>query len=107
MTDVKISLNPWKPDPTPISLEWMDLIDTLEHRMIGMQHEYILGVRLDPRGVGELLRYWGLPLQVVLAGFLQEYDRTFLLNQAMLNQAMPGMNEVVDHINEANRNKNY
>ena len=93
---------PWKPNPTPVPQEWMGLIDTLEYRMVGMQHEYILGVRLDARRVGELLRSWGLPLPVVLAGFLQEYDRTFLLNQSM-----PGMNEVVEHINEANRNKNY
>lgn len=102
MSDVPLAPTPWKPDPTLIPQEWLDLIDTLEYRMIGMQHEYILGVRLDARGVGELLRSWGLPLHVVLAGFLQEYDRAFLLNQAM-----PGMNEVVDHINEANRNKNY
>src|SRR5579859_2878138 len=74
---------PWKPTPTPVPQEWMGLIDTLEHRMIGMQHEYILGVRLDARSVGELLRSWGLPLPVVLAGFLQEYDRAFLLAQAM------------------------
>src|SRR5450759_1147728 len=102
MIEVRPLPTPWKPDSTPIPQEWMDLIDTLEQRTIGMQHEYILGVRLDARGVGELLRSWGLPLHVVLAGFLQEYDRAFLLNQAM-----PGMNEVVDHINEANRNKNY
>ncbi len=102
MSDVQLALTPWKPDLTPLPQEWIDLITTLEHRMIGMQHEYILGVRLDARGVGELLRSWGLPLHVVVAGFLQEYDRAFLLNQAL-----PGMNEVVDHINEANRNKNY
>ncbi len=101
-SDVQLAPTPWKPDPTPIPQEWMNLIDILEHRMIGMQHEYILGVKLDARAVGELLRSWGLPLYVVLAGFLQEYDRAFLLNQAM-----PGMNEVVEHINEANRNKNY
>jgi (p)ppGpp synthase/HD superfamily hydrolase len=102
MLDAQLAPIPWKPDPTPIRQEWMDLIDVLERRTIGMQHEYILGARLDARGVGELLRSWGLPQHVVLAGFLQEYDRAFLLNQAM-----PGMNEVVDHINETNRNKNY
>ena len=102
MTDVQLAPTPWKPDPTPIPQEWMDLIDNLERRTIGMQHEYVLGVRLDARSVGELLRSWGLPLEVVLAGFLQEYDRAFLLTHSI-----PGMNEVVDHINEANRNKNY
>src|SRR5713101_1849434 len=102
MTEVHLAPTPWKPDPTPIPQEWMDLIDTLERRTIGMQHEYVLGVRLDARSVGELLRSWGLPLEVVLAGFLQEYDRGFLLTYSI-----PGMNKVVDHINEANRNKNY
>ncbi|MGH2494316.1 MAG: TGS domain-containing protein [Ktedonobacteraceae bacterium] len=102
MADAQLAPTPWKPDLTPIPLEWMDLIDILERRTIGMQHEYVLGVRLDARRVGELLRSWGLPLPVVLAGFLQEYDRAFLLTHPI-----PGMNEVVDHINEANRNKIY
>src|SRR5690242_20821934 len=95
-------VSPWKPQPTPIPQEWLNLIDALEQRTVGMQHEYVLGVRLDARGTGELLRSWGLPLPVVAAGFLQEYDRTFLMGQTM-----PGMNEIVEHINEANRYKNY
>ncbi len=102
MTDAQFAPTPWKPGPTDIPQEWMDLIDILERRTIGMQHEYVLGVRLNARGVGELLRSWGLPLHVVLAGFLQEYDRAFLLTHPL-----PGMNEVIDHINEANRYKNY
>src|SRR5712691_13234698 len=102
MIEDRPSPAPWKPDPTPVPQEWMDLIHTLECRTIGMQHEYVLGVRLDARSVGELLRSWGLPLEVVLAGFLQEYDSAFLLTHSI-----PGMDEVVDHINEANRNKNY
>jgi len=102
MADVRISLDPWKPNPTPVPQKWLDLIDMLERRTIGMQHEYVLGVRLDAHGVGDLLRSWGSPLHIVLAGFLQEYDKTFLLTNAM-----PGMDEVVEHINEANRYKNY
>lgn len=101
MPDVRLVL-PWEPEPTPIPREWMSLIDALERRTIGMQHEYVLEVRLDARGVGELLRSWGLPLHVVVAGFLQEYDRTFLLAHDMA-----GMNEIVEHISEANRYKNY
>ncbi|HEY6541973.1 MAG TPA: hypothetical protein VIZ18_13605, partial [Ktedonobacteraceae bacterium] len=101
MSVVKLA-PPWKPDPTPIPREWLDLVDALEQRTIGMQHEYVLGVRLDARGVGELLRSWGLPLHVVIAGLLQEYDRAFLLAQTM-----PGMDEIVEHINEANRYKNH
>lgn len=101
MPDVQLA-PPWKPEPTLIAREWLNLIDVLEQRTIGMQHEYVLGVRLDARGVGELLRLWGLPLHVVVAGFLQEYDRAFLLAQAM-----PGMKEIVEHINEANRYKNH
>lgn len=102
MSNTQLVPTPWEPDPILIPVEWMDLIDVLERRTVGMQHEYVLGVRLDARGVGELLRSWGLPLSIVLAGFLQEYDRAFLMQQAM-----PGMNGVIDHINEANRNKNY
>jgi (p)ppGpp synthase/HD superfamily hydrolase len=102
MSGAQFAPPPWKPVPTPMPQDWMDLIDTLERRTIGMQHEYVLGVRLDARGVGELLCSWGLPIHIVLAGFLQEYDRAFLLTHAM-----PGMDEVVDHINEANRHKNY
>ena len=101
MPGVKLA-PPWEPEPTLIPQEWLNLIDVLEQRTIGMQHEYVLGVRLDARGIGELLRLWGLPLYVVLAGYLQEYDRAFLLAQAT-----PGMNEIVEHINEANRYKNH
>ena len=101
MPDVQLA-PPWEPEATHISQEWLNLIDVLEQRTIGMQHEYVLGVRLDARGVGELLRSWGLPLDVIIAGFLQEYDRAFLLAQTM-----PEIDEVVEHINEANRYKNY
>lgn len=101
MQDIKLA-SPWEPEPTHIPREWLNLIEVLEQRTIGMQHEYVLGVRLDARGVGELLQSWGLPLHVVIAGFLQEYDRAFLLAQAM-----PGINEIVEHINEANRYKNH
>src|SRR5581483_7394860 len=104
MSNAQPAPTPWEPDPTPIPPEWMELIDTIERRTIGMQHEHVepLKVRLDARGVGELLRSWGLPLPVVLAGFLQEYDRAFLLTHPV-----SCMNEVVDHINEANLHKNY
>jgi (p)ppGpp synthase/HD superfamily hydrolase len=97
-----LDLTPWKPTPTQIPEEWMKLAGELEQEMKGSQHAYVLQVKYDARRVGNLLRSWGLPWQVVIAGYLWEYDKEFIL-QANLEH----VDEVVSHIHEVNLYAKY
>jgi len=92
-----LDLTPWKPIPTQIHEEWMKLAEELEQEMKGSQHAYVLQVKYDARRIGNLLRSWGLPWQVVIAGFLWEYDKEFI-SKANLDE----VHEVLSHIDEAN-----
>ena len=74
----------------------MMLAETLAQEAKGSQHTYVLKVRYDALHVGNLLRSWGLPWQVVIAGYLLEYDKE-QIRQASLED----VNEVLSHINEA------
>ncbi len=91
-----LDLISWKPTPTQIPEEWMKLAETLAQETKGSQHAYVLKVRFDAQRVGDRLRSWGLPWQVVIAGYLWEYDKE-LIRQAKLE----GVDEVLSHISEA------
>jgi len=95
-------LTPWKPTPTLIPEEWMNLIDRLENEAIGNSREYIMRVRLNACGVGDLLRSWGLPLDVVLAGYLIEYDK-----KPLRSTNLERVDKVLNHVSEAFRYINY
>src|SRR5437764_12917672 len=71
----RIDLTPWKPAATIMPEAWERLVETLAQESRGLQHAYLLNVRYDSQFVGDLLRSWGLPWQVVVAGYLWEYDR--------------------------------
>lgn len=98
MTTVEqqIDLTPWKPTPTDIPEEWMRLVEILAQESKGLQHAYLLNVRYDSQSVGDLLRAWGLPWQVVVAGYLWEYDKE-RIRQANLSDA----DQALHHIDEA------
>jgi len=91
-----LDLTPWRPTPTQIPEEWMKLYEELMQEAKGSQHAYVLKVRYDAQRVGNLLRSWGLPWQVVIAGYLWEYDKE-QIRQANLE----GVDEILGHINEA------
>src|SRR6266581_8530866 len=90
-------LTPWKPMPTQIPEPWMKLAGELAQEAKGSPHAYVLKVKYDAQRVGDMLRSWGLPWQVVIAGYLWEYEKELIL-QANLDE----MNEVLSHIDESN-----
>src|SRR5260221_14744015 len=63
-------LTPWKPTPTQLPQDWIHFSNTLAEQMKGMHRTYTLNVKYDAQRVGALLQSWGLPWQVVMAGFL-------------------------------------
>lgn len=65
----------WKPTPTVISGEWVQLMEQLIQQTRGKPHPYIMETKYDAQRVGDRLRSWGLPWDVVMAGYLWEYDR--------------------------------
>ena len=75
----------------------MELANTLAQEAKGSQHAYILTARYNAQRVGDLLRSWGLPWQVVIAGYLWEYNKDWI-RQANLKD----VDQVLSHITEAN-----
>ncbi len=97
LANLHSDLIPWKPMPTQIPESWMKLAQELEQEVKGSQRVYIMKVKYDAQRVGNMLRLWGLPWQVVIAGYLWEYEKELIV-QANLDE----MNEVLNHINESN-----
>jgi (p)ppGpp synthase/HD superfamily hydrolase/AAA+ ATPase superfamily predicted ATPase len=97
-----LDLTPWKPTPTQVSEEWMKLYEEFTQEAKGSQHAYVLKVRYDAQRVGNLLRSWGLPWQVVVAGYLWEYDKE-QIRQANLEH----VDEILSHISEADLYAKY
>ncbi len=104
MAEVKShpDLTPWKPTPTWIPEDWMKLVEKLAQEAKGTQHAYVLKVRYDAQRVGNLLRSWGLPWQVVIAGYLWEYDKEQICQANLEN-----VDEVLSHISEADLYAKY
>src|SRR4249920_3141667 len=97
IANLNSDLTPWKPTSTDIPESWMKLAQELEQEVKGTQRAYILKVKYDAQRVGNMLRTWGLPWQVVIAGYLWEYEKELIV-QANLDE----MNEVLNHIDESN-----
>src|SRR6266566_5346413 len=95
-------LTPWKPMPTQIPEPWMKLAGELAQEAKGSPHAYVLKVKYDAQRVGDMLRSWGLPWQVVIAGYLWEYEKELIL-QANLDDK----DEVLSHIDESNVYSKY
>jgi len=82
---------------TKIPEEWMKLAEELAEEVKGSQRAYVLKAKYDAQRVGDMLRSWGLPWQVVIAGYLWEYDKE-LISRANLDD----VDEILNHINESN-----
>jgi (p)ppGpp synthase/HD superfamily hydrolase len=90
-------LIPWQPTLTKIPEEWMKLAGELAEEAKGSQRAYILKVKYNAQRVGDMLRSWGLPWQVVMAGYLWEYDK-----ELIIGANLDGVDEVLSHIRESN-----
>jgi (p)ppGpp synthase/HD superfamily hydrolase len=85
----------WQPVPAELPERWIALAERLSHQLASSQYIYILDTRYDARGVGELLRSWGLDWQVVMAGMLWEYEN------ALHHTLLDGADAVQQHIYDA------
>jgi (p)ppGpp synthase/HD superfamily hydrolase/DNA-binding transcriptional ArsR family regulator len=65
----------WSPVPTPLPQKWIEISERLARGARGKPRPYIMETKYDARRVGNLLRSWGLPWDVVMAGYLWEYDK--------------------------------
>jgi (p)ppGpp synthase/HD superfamily hydrolase len=102
VADLHFDLTPWQPTPTQIPEQWMKLAQELEQEVKGSQRAYIMKVKYDAQRVGNMLSSWGLPWQVVIAGYLWEYEKELIL-RANLDEK----NEVLSHIDESNEYCKY
>jgi (p)ppGpp synthase/HD superfamily hydrolase len=99
---VDLNLKPWKPIPTQPPIDWMVLAEALAEQARGLQHTYVLRVRYDAQRVGNLLCSWGLPWQVVMAGYLWEHDE-----KQIRSANLPDVDQVLNHITQANLYMRY
>jgi (p)ppGpp synthase/HD superfamily hydrolase len=98
-----LHLTPWKPMATQLPPDWVELSNTLAEEVKGSFRFYVLDVvKYDAQKVGNLLRSWGLPWQVVMAGYLWEYDEDKIRHANLYDAEM-----VLSHINEANTYYSY
>ena len=87
----------WKPASTSLPSDWLDLAKSLRQEVKTSPHAYVLKMRYNAQRVGDLLLSWGLPWQVVMAGYLWDYDEEQIC-VAHLSDA----ETVLRYINEAN-----
>jgi len=92
----------WRPTSAQVPEEWMSLANKLAEEAKGFPRAYVLTARYDAQRVGDLLRSWGLPWQVVMAGYLWEYEKDWI-RQAYLEN----VDQVLGHINESNLYASY
>jgi guanosine-3',5'-bis(diphosphate) 3'-pyrophosphohydrolase len=90
-------LIPWQPTLTKIPEEWMKLAEELAEEAKGSQRAYVLKVKYNAQRVGDMLRSWGLPWQVVMAGYLWEYDK-----ELIIRANLDDVDKVLSHIDESN-----
>jgi (p)ppGpp synthase/HD superfamily hydrolase len=97
-----LDLTPWKPTPTQLPADWLELSNTLAEEVKGSFRAYVLDVKYNAENVGNSLRSWGLPWQVVMAGYLWEYDEEKIRHANLYDVEM-----VLGHINGANIYSSY
>src|SRR5947209_3349567 len=87
----------FEPTLTEIPSEWMEFVENLAQEVKGSPHAYLLDVPYDAKGVGTLLGQWGLPRDVVLAGYLWEYSE-----EQIRASHLKDVDLVLGHIEAAN-----
>ncbi|HCF84113.1 MAG TPA: hypothetical protein DEV72_02800 [Ktedonobacter sp.] len=92
------NLLPWKPTPTQLPENWVKLTHKLAQQAKSSPRPYVMDVRHDSQRVGSLLQSWGLPWQVVIAGYLWEYDKD-QIHEGNLND----VDVVIEHITSTNQ----
>lgn len=88
-----IPLTLWEPSPTSLPETWAQLTEQLIQQTKGKPHSYIMDTKYDARRVGDRLRSWGLPWEVVMAGCLWEHDQA-----EIQRYQLAGTEQVLHHI---------
>src|SRR5260221_9819787 len=70
-----VNLTMWSPLPTSLPQIWVEISERLARGARGKPRPYIVEAKYDAQRVGNRLHLWGLPWDVVMAGYLWEYDR--------------------------------
>ena len=94
---IPLERSAWRPTATQLPSEWVKLARDLEGQIKNSPHAYVLKVRYEAQCVGDLLQSWGLPWDVVMAGYLWDDDE-----ETIRTANLPGVDRVLDHIHEAN-----
>ena len=90
-------LTPWTPTPTPLPENWMKMANKLAEETKGLPRPYVLDVKYNAQRVGRLLHSWELPWQVVMAGYMWEYDK-----EQIRHDNLDEVECVISHITYAN-----
>lgn len=88
-----VDLPLWSPKPTSLPYPWVELFEQLSQQARGKPHPYIMETKFDARRVGNRLRLWGLPWEVVMAGYLWEYKW-----EEIRNSELEDTEKVINHI---------
>src|SRR5260221_11491400 len=70
-----VNLTMWSPQPSSLPQIWVEISERLARGARGKPRPYIVETKYDAQRVGNRLHLWGLPWDVVMAGYLWEYDR--------------------------------
>src|SRR2546427_1785676 len=96
------NLLPWEPTPEQLPENWVNLVHKLALQAKNSPRPYVMDVKHDSLQVGSLLHSWGLPWQVVIAGYIWEYDKE-QIHLDNLNE----IDDVLNHITYANQYIRY
>ncbi len=70
-----VNLTLWSPVSTHLPQKWIEVSDRQARGARGKPRPYIMETKYDAQCVGNRLCSWGLPWDVVIAGYLWEYDK--------------------------------
>lgn len=90
-------LTPWTPAPDTLPENWIKMANKLAEETKDLPRPYVLDVKYNAQRVGSLLHSWGLPWQVVMAGYLWEYDK-----EQIHHENLDDVDRLINHITYTN-----
>jgi len=94
--NLEAEVEQWKPIPTQIPEGWREFAEGHLEQMYGSSRTPVMQSTIDAQRVGDLLRSWGLPWQVVMAGYLWDCNEKQI---ALANRR--DVYQVLSHITQA------
>lgn len=81
-----VALILWKPTRLPLPEKWVVFVERLNQEAKNHLHIspiYILDVRYNAKRIGDRLREWRVPWQAIMAAYLWEYDKKYILRSGL------------------------